>query len=187
MASTTWPVGTPFEDSPTLANAGLVQVLGGSSSGIDLSVLHQNWRLGNSGVGLSQQANALFGSALESGNFDGDSSGAPDYHPEVDLAIGVPGLTDSGTSNAGGVVVLGGSSTGLSSSKSLRLMRGDPGLSGDVLSADMGASLAVGDFDGDGFDDLAVGAPFDSPKIAGVTYAFAGTVQYFLGNVSRRP
>jgi len=89
------------------------------------------------------------GAALATGDFDGD--GWPD------AAVGVPGL-DAGASDAGGVWLLFGGPEGFVRTATLPW---------GVRDARAGAALAVGDFDGDGQDDLAVGAPGSEPIFEG--------------------
>ena len=83
----------------------------------------------------------------------------------VDLAIGVPGdLRDAGAVN-----VIYGSLHGLTSAGDQVWTQGSPGVKGtpassifDAFEGDQfGAALASGDFDADGFADLAIGVPHD--------------------------
>jgi hypothetical protein len=74
----------------------------------------------------------------------------------TDLAVGAPGENFGATAGAGAVSVFFGTVTGT----------GLPGISSQTLVQDnpetgdqFGAALAVGDFNGDPFDDLAVGTP----------------------------
>ncbi len=98
-----------------------------------------------------------FGSALAAGDFNDDG--------HDDLAIGVPGEDTGNRKNDGNVVVLYGSPDGLRKSGGQQWsQRGSkPGRpqSGDRL----GSALGVGDFDGDGSDDLLIGVPGD--RVAG--------------------
>ncbi|MFI7612738.1 FG-GAP-like repeat-containing protein [Nonomuraea terrae] len=88
-----------------------------------------------------------FGSALAVGDFDGDRC--------ADLAVGVSeeftGERTAGADGNGVVQIYDGSPDGLVAGRELRL----PKPSSDRF----GASLAAGDFDDDGRDELAVGAP----------------------------
>lgn len=95
-----------------------------------------------------------FGKALASGDFDADG-----YE---DLAIGVPGtdglphLDD----DVGAIYVLYGSPTGLLERDSANVFFRASDLGGrDEDGAEFGLALTTGDFDGDGYIDLAIGAP----------------------------
>lgn len=83
------------------------------------------------------------------GDFNGDG-----YQ---DLAIGAPGA-GGGT---GAVYVMYGSASGLRTAHSQVWTLGSPGLTGPRPAAGdaFGTALAVGDFNGDGFADLAIGVP----------------------------
>ncbi|MFL5796436.1 MAG: FG-GAP-like repeat-containing protein [Actinomycetota bacterium] len=96
----------------------------------------------------------------------------------ADLAIGIPGATAGSVANSGAVHVLYGSSTGLSSTDAQRFTQADPGVPGDPAGGAFGTRLATGDFDGDGFADLAVAAPFQ--PVGG--HNGAGTVTVLYGS-----
>jgi len=92
-----------------------------------------------------------FGASLAAGDFNGDL--------KTDLAIGVPLKNLSGVSNTGAVVVMKGTSTGLTSIDSKRWSLeslGRPQENG----AEFGLALAAGDMNIDGKSDLAIGIPF---------------------------
>lgn len=116
-----------------------------------------------------------FGSALAVGDFDGDT-----YE---DLAVGIPGENLEGTPtylDAGAVAVFYGTSSGLNNAGNQFLHQGLSGLGGAQANARFGSSLAAGDFDGDGYDDLAIGAPFRDLA----TFADAGQVVVIYGTAS---
>jgi hypothetical protein len=76
-----------------------------------------------------------------------------------DLAIGYPGIPEL-TPTSGNVLVLRGSGSGLVTGSVQRLRQGADGLLDASEDRDQfGMSLAAGDFNGDGTDDLAVGVP----------------------------
>jgi hypothetical protein len=89
-----------------------------------------------------------------SSDFDGDGFD--------DLAVGVP-EEDIGTiRDAGAVNVLYGSPGGLTATGDQFFHQNTPGVQDTAERDDLfGDSLVTGDFDGDGFDDLAVGVPFE--------------------------
>jgi hypothetical protein len=94
-----------------------------------------------------------------------------------DLAVGVPRKEVQGRKGAGAVSVFYGRPTGMLSVPHRQFDLTTPGLRGDARTdEEFGAAVAVGDFDGDGFDDLAVG----TPKIA----AEQGTVDILYGSAA---
>jgi hypothetical protein len=164
-------IGIPGARIDGQNGAGAIQVIYGSPAGLSVTGIRE-WSRGDAGVTGSPAANAGFGAALAAGDFDGDGY--------ADLAVGVPYAEVNGDAEAGAVHVLYGRSTGLS------------GLGDEVITQDtagfvqspaepndrFGFSLAAGDFNGDGADDLAVGTPFEDN---GVGYEDAGSVQVFYG------
>lgn len=158
----------PYENLGAKRDAGQIQVLYGSSGGVSTAgddTIHQGTR---NVVGRSV-AGDLFGSALAVGDFNND-----DYD---DLAVGVPGKTVLDQPNAGWVIVLYGNARGLSGRGSVRIGQDSPGVDGEPGAGDwFGHSLTSGDFNNDGFDDVAVGAPGDDD--AGASWAGSATVLY---------
>lgn len=93
------------------------------------------------------------GAALAAGDFDADG--------RDDLAIGVPSEDVGDEVEAGAVlVVYGDADSGLDLNRTQGWDQGSPGVPGGPEAGDrFGAALAVGDFDDDGRDDLAIGVP----------------------------
>jgi len=89
------------------------------------------------------EADDFYAKALAIGDFNGDEL--------QDLAVGAPG-EDSG---AGAVYLYEGTPEGLFP----RTRLGYSALGRSLAGSEVGASLAAADFDDDGYDDLAVGAP----------------------------
>jgi hypothetical protein len=88
--------------------------------------------------------------------------GVADFNGDglADLAIAADQETVAGLKSAGAVHVLNGSSDGLTSTGSKRFTENTPSIPGSAASGDLfGGALATGDFDDDGFSDLAVGVP----------------------------
>ena len=131
-------VGAPGEDIGATAEAGAVSVLYGSAGGFGGGqVLSQ----GAGGVPGVSEGFDRFGTALATGNFNGDSF--------ADLAVGAPG-EDLGTdADAGAAFILFGSAAGITGAGGRLLTQANPE-PGDGF----GSSLAV--VDG---VDLAVGVP----------------------------
>jgi len=143
-------IGAPEEDLAAGADAGKVSVVFGSRTGLagaEFQAIEQSALNASSGA-----AGNRFGAALAAGDFDGDGF--------ADLAIGVPGEMIAAAAGAGGLVVLYGSASGLDLAGDQHWALGAGGLPGAAAADDqLGSALAAGDFDHDGFTDLAVGAP----------------------------
>jgi hypothetical protein len=150
-------IGVPNEALPGVAgeaaDAGAVLVVHGGGTGLAGSGA-QSWHQDSPGIADEVEEGDWFGAALAAGDFDGDGFD--------DLAIGAysEDLTDA--DGAGVVHVLYGAAGGLGSVASQLWSQADPLVEGEAESSDgFGWALAAGDFDGDGYDDLAVGVPND--------------------------
>jgi hypothetical protein len=150
---------------PAAVNRGRVILVPGSPFGLSYAgagILDQN------APGMIDEAedNDFFGWSLAAGDFDGDG--------HDDLGIGVPGEDDS----KGLVAVVFGSPSGLRSQDNIRwseTLLGGSSENGDRF----GETLAAGDLDGDGYDDLVVGIPIDgvnpqNPRSGQVAVVYGG-------------
>jgi len=166
-------VGAPSEYPGNDPCAGYVFIFKGTSSKL------QPWQ------GLSQKSNGvefnedheLFGWTLASGDFNGDG--------KSDLAVGTPRelASDKGNTRAGAVFIYKGKSNGLSGWK----MLSQSGIGNRESSDWFGASLASGDLNNDGKDDLIVGSPGEDPPNSpesGYVFIFTGSTKTFWGMVS---
>lgn len=158
-------VGAPFENLGTVNDAGVVHVIYGK--GVGLSAVNSYiWHQNRPGIEDTPEAGDSFGRSLASGDFNGDGFD--------DLAVGVAEESSFGSS-FGAVQILYGTQGGIKAAGN-QIFRQEISGAPDVSSDNFGAALAVGDFDGDGFDDLAIGEPGDA--VFGVADAGAVTVLY---------
>ncbi len=162
-------IGVPLEDIGATADAGAVHVLAGTAAGVRARG-SQFWNEDSAGVSGATAANDRFGSSFAGGDFDDDSYS--------DLAVGIPCQTVGAATCAGSVIVFYGSPFGLSTDGSDTIDQDTVGVPGFAETDDaFGSALAAGDFDGDGRDDLAVGAPGEAVGAtanAGVVYILVG-------------
>jgi len=165
-------IGIPSEDVGALENAGVVAISYGTPGGWDQRP-SQWWWQGTAGVAGAGEAGDSFGNSLAVGDFDCDGFD--------DLAIGSP-FEDVGTvDQAGAVVVLYGSPSGLSADDSQIWAQDSAGIPGNPEIQDrFGIGLAAGDFNVDLCDDLAIGTPGD--RSAGEI--ISGSVQILFGGAA---
>ncbi len=171
-------IGVPGRDLGSAQNAGSVVVVFGSPEGLH-NRRTQHWHQNLLPNSDDAQSGDRFGSVLAAGNFDGDFEEFADGTVADcdDLAIGVPYEDPHGrATDAGAVNVLYGSHWyGLSNSyvdflhayaqevafNEIPEATIDGG-SISVVHGDreyFGFALTVGDFNNDGYDDLAIGVP----------------------------
>jgi hypothetical protein len=182
-------IGVPGESVGRASGAGAVQVLFGSKPKIS-SLGNQLWHQDSPGIlgkaetepapcNLSHHSRGdNFGSALGTGDFNGDGNS--------DLAIGVWGedLNSPVVCDAGTVQVLYGSDFKLVADNNQMWNQGINGLPGTPIYLGLYATSFLGaDFNGDGYDELAIGAA--TATILGNSIPYAGAVIVLRGARSR--
>ena len=160
-------VGAPGLRVGSTRDAGGVVVLPASAAGLSLkeTVLTQSTK----GVPGRSERYDGFGTAVASADFDRDGY--------ADLAVGAPGEKLGSQPEAGAVTVVYGSKKGLRAASAVQVVQ--PG--GATSFAGFGAALAAADLDGDGYPDLAVGAPGDEPGPLVDEARASGTVHVLAG------
>ncbi|MEU5362469.1 FG-GAP-like repeat-containing protein [Streptomyces sp. NPDC005925] len=149
-------------DTP-LAKGGMISWIPGSASGPDgtrAKLLNQD----SAGVPGTAETDDAFGTDVQVADVTGDGL--------ADIVTGVYGEDLGDIMNAGAVVVLRGSATGPGSTGAQTVTQDTANVPGSAERNDyFGRSLHLADANGDGFADLAVGAPGEN--------ADAGSVWYF--------
>ncbi len=162
-------VGSPYESLHGVLYAGAVNVIYGSDTGLT-AVGDQFWTQDSDGVEGTAERRDSFGSALVVGDFNGDGFG--------DLAIGIDLEDVDDAQSAGAVNVIYGSAAGLSSVGNQLWTQDSAGIKGVAIPGEQfGYVVASGDFDGDGYADLAVGAIDDD-----VSGSSSGAVNVIYGS-----
>jgi len=144
-----------LEDPAGILDAGTVHVFYGSLGGLAAagnSIWHQN---SPGPIADAAEMYDSFGAALAAGDFNDDGFD--------DLAIGVP-LEDVGAIvDAGAVNVIYGSAGGLTAAGNQFWNQNSAGIADAAEASDQfGHALASNDFNGDGYDDLAIGVPLEN-------------------------
>jgi FG-GAP repeat len=160
-------IGVPNKDVLEVVDCGAVMMLFGSPAGLHAEARQILTQGALTGSLADNRPFDLFGYSLAAGDFNGDKCD--------DLAIGAPNA-DTNVENAGLVYVVPGSAAGLDVTGSQRWHQGRIGDDEEAGDA-FGATLCVGNFNGDAYDDLAVAAT--SEKVG--TVPLAGAVDILLG------
>jgi hypothetical protein len=155
-------LGVPREnptENVTLFRQGAIHTIYGSSGGLsNIAVLpDQFWTQDSTDVEDDAENDDYFGWSLSSGDYNGDGCD--------DLAVGVLNENVDSIVSAGAVNIIYGSQAGLTTTSLLPdqfLVQGFFNIE-DIAEQvdDFGATLSSGDYNGDGFDDLAVGVRYE--------------------------
>jgi hypothetical protein len=164
--------GVWFEDYRNeLSNEGGFHVIYGTRKGLRAAG-NQFWNLDSPGIKDRARDSDNFGQALGTGDFDGDGFD--------DLAVGSPStdLRLNVHQNRGAVHIFRGSRRGITATGDRYITQDTTGIPDRSERYDrFGSSVAGADFDGDGFDDLAVGIPWEDrhSKNDGAVYVMLGS------------
>lgn len=178
-------IGCPFATTGTAETGGVIVLYG--KQGVGLTTTHGRYLVpGTNGV-LGSAANGVrFGMSLATGDFD--ANGADD------LAVWGPNQKLSGARRDAVHVLYGTVRTpsafgGISATGDQIFSELTPGMTHMVNEEDMGMSLAAGDINLDGADELAIGVPYGTSTVqesvdGGVhlLYGFPGAGLVLLGN-----
>jgi len=160
-------IGTQMDNIGSIADGGLVNVLYGSLAGLTAAG-DQVWHENISGIEDAVEGTEQFGSALAWADFNGDG--------RDDLAVGIA-REFVGSIRGGGAAVIYGSATGLTATGDQMWDQNSTGIEDTAEGGDMvRSSIAAGDFDADGRDDLVLG--FDGENIGAISHTGAANVIY---------
>lgn len=163
-------IGVPYEDVGGFEDAGVVQIIYGSSTGLTATptsvTTPDDQIFDKATLGRDLAAGDHFGWALASGDFNGDTYS--------DLAIGAPGTDiDVRVLNVGSVTIIHGSALGLDAGTVDNAPTGPPS-----EGERKGSALVWADFNGDTFADLAIGSPYATMRSDGfLCSSFTSPVQ----------
>lgn len=163
-------VGAPYYNYGSTLDVGAVYVMYGSNTQLTSTSL-SNY----DAIFVGEASEDYVGYALSTGDVNND-----DYD---DILIGAP-INDDGGTNAGSVYLVYGDVGYLWSPLSAYIE-----FTGEATSDQAGRSLATGDVNGDGYDDILIGAPDNNTggSNAGATYLIYGKSSDFSsGSLSTR-
>jgi hypothetical protein len=166
-------IAAPEEAIGSVSDAGYLYVLLGGATGPspdNTPDARIDWHADAGPLDFGTGNGDEFGAAITAADFDDDG-----YD---DLAIGIPGRSVGGDDNAGAVAIMFGASGGITGVRTSLISQDDSRWMAAESGDRFGSALASGDFNADGFDDLAASAPDEG--LSGIRDA--GTTNVFLGS-----
>ena len=165
-------IGAQSADPNGISNSGKTYVVFGKASGFSAS-LELSGLNGTTGFDINGEAeNDFSGDVLSSGDINGDGYG--------DVLVGASGADPNGSSS-GKTYVVFGKASGFDSEIELSMLNGINGfgLNGAAISDQSGGAVSSGDINGDGYEDVLVGASSADPNgsSSGKTYVFTNTAE----------
>lgn len=155
-------IGIYLEAMDSVFNAGAVSILYGTNAGLSAA---NNQFLTEADLGNELILGGEFGRALDSGDVDND--GFPDLVTSAPIS--------------GGLYLIPGGASGLNAGRAINF----PDAPGSIIGS---VSLAVADYNNDGFADVASGAPhrpvFGSSDATGEVVLYGGGAGFFDGTTS---
>ncbi|MFJ3306150.1 FG-GAP repeat protein [Streptomyces sp. NPDC086549] len=140
----------------TTALGGAVTVLYGASAGPGTGRASTVLTQDSPGVPGASESGDKFGASLSLGDVTGDG--------RADLAVGLPGENLGSLSDAGSIVLLRGSATGIATSGNQSLTQNTSGVPGTAESGDkFGSYVLLSDIDGNRKADLTAAAIGEAP------------------------
>lgn len=172
--------GAPFRTVNGNDNAGVVYLIRGTINGLSSNqgAIFNAATFGGEPI----EAQSRFGYALAAGRVWGAG--------QMDLVVGEPWRDQNATSNWGRVVVIDFAEPPYVLQGARVLKQSTAGSGTLDAGQEFGHAVAAGDWDGDGDDDVAVGAPFEDVAISGGTAGNAGILHLFqnsAGSFSQGP
>lgn len=170
-------IGVSRADPNGNSNAGESYILFGQTSGFDRNIDFSDLD-GSNGFAIAGIASndGSGGSVTSAGDLNGDGFD--------DLIIGAAGASPNGLNRAGESYVVFGTASGMPARLNLSDLDGANGftIAGSNSTDSSGTSVAgAGDVNGDGFDDLIIGAPYSDPNNvdnAGEAYIIFGGASF---------
>jgi hypothetical protein len=170
-------VGVPGEDVQGNVNAGEIEAVYGSARAGLVAQRSAEFSEGTAGVPGDPRPDDQLGYRVTAGDFNHDR--------RDDVAADVFAKDIGDQVDAGAVNVLYSDARGLNGARAQLWTQDSPGVDDHAERSDtFGFSLAAGDFNRDGFDDLAIGVPYERierNQLAGGNIEAAGGVQLLPG------